>query len=65
MGFILRRTSCFAGADALVPWTKDLRDCRTYDWFLRSTGYPGATLTVVPEPLSIYYVESINTITAS
>jgi glycosyltransferase involved in cell wall biosynthesis len=47
----------------LVPWTKDLKGLQDYDWFLRATGYPGATLTVVPEPLSIYNVESVNTIT--
>jgi glycosyltransferase involved in cell wall biosynthesis len=47
----------------LVPWTKDLKGLQDYDWFLRSNRYPGVTLTVVPEPLSIYYVESVDTIT--
>jgi glycosyltransferase involved in cell wall biosynthesis len=47
----------------LVPWTKDLKGLQDFDWFLRSNSYPGATLTVVPEPLSIYYVESVDTIT--
>lgn len=47
----------------LVPWTKDLKGLQDYDWFLRATRYPGVTLTVVPEPLSIYYVESVDTIT--
>jgi glycosyltransferase involved in cell wall biosynthesis len=47
----------------LVPWTKDLKGLQDYDWFLRATSYPGVTLTVVPEPLSIYYVESVDTIT--
>jgi hypothetical protein len=47
----------------LVPWTKDLKGLQDFDWFLRSNSHPGATLTVVPEPLSIYYVESVNTIT--
>jgi hypothetical protein len=47
----------------LVPWTKNLKGLQDFDWFLRGTTYPGATLTVLPEPLSIYYVESMNTIT--
>jgi hypothetical protein len=47
----------------LVPWTKNLKGLQDFDWFLRGTSYPGATLTVLPEPLSIYYVESVNTIT--
>lgn len=47
----------------LVPWSKNLKGLQDFDWFLRGTSYPGATLTVVPEPLSIYYVESVNTIT--
>jgi glycosyltransferase involved in cell wall biosynthesis len=47
----------------LVPWTKNLRGLQDFDWFLRGTSYPGATLTVVPEPLSIYYVQSEDTIT--
>jgi glycosyltransferase involved in cell wall biosynthesis len=47
----------------LVPWTKDLKGLQDYDWFLRANRYPGVTLTVVPEPLSIYYVESVDTIT--
>jgi glycosyltransferase involved in cell wall biosynthesis len=46
-----------------VPWTKNLKGLQDFDWFLRGTTYPGATLTVLPEPLSIYYVESVNTIT--
>ena len=47
----------------LVPWSKNLRGLQDFDWFLRGTSYPGATLTVVPEPLSIYNVECADTIT--
>jgi glycosyltransferase involved in cell wall biosynthesis len=47
----------------LVPWTRNLKGLQDFDWFLRATSYEGATLTVVPEPLSVYYVESVDTIT--
>jgi glycosyltransferase involved in cell wall biosynthesis len=47
----------------LVPWSKNLKGLQDFDWFLRAASYPGATLTVVAEPLSIYYVESVDTIT--
>ncbi|MDF2434515.1 MAG: hypothetical protein JWP44_4146 [Mucilaginibacter sp.] len=47
----------------LVPWSKNLAGLQDFDWFLRAASYPGATLTVVAEPLSIYYVESVDTIT--
>ena len=48
-----------------VPFRKELSSFQDIDWFLRAPTTPGVTLSVVPEPLSIYHApEDRSTITS-
>lgn len=47
----------FCGRELLlkIPFQKGLKSFQDIDWFLRVNREPGVELTVVPEPLVIYY----------